>query len=174
MSSPIDASLLLLSAAEEGNVEDAIYALQKGADIHTEDWYGDTPLIYALEKSYTDVLEVLLKAGAAPDFRFSNGEPLLITAVMRCDVDVVRLLVDMGADVNVQNIHGDTPLLWAVRYCSVEIFKILVDAGADVNVQNIHGDTPSSTVKESVMRLSKILRIMGIDDSQINSDDDHL
>ena len=55
----------LYNAAESGNVDLVHSCLQKGADVHYKYGFGRTPLHLAALRGETEVIKVLLEAGAS-------------------------------------------------------------------------------------------------------------
>jgi ankyrin repeat protein len=89
-------------------------------------------------------IKVLLKAGANPDAKTSEGHtPLMAAAAVR-KLEMVRVLLEVGADVNARSENGVTALLQVLRRESVpatfhpspssEVIRVLIAYGADVNV----------------------------------------
>ena len=76
----------------------------------------------------------LLKSGANPNCRDSDGSTPLLKAVLRKNANLVSMLLDYGADVNgAANNGADTPLKSAVTKRFVDGVRILLKAGASVN-----------------------------------------
>lgn len=67
---------------------------------------GETPLRNAVEQMDTEMVRVLLAAGAEPNFPSGKTQPLHVAD----DLSLVRLLVEAGADVNAENHVGFRPL----------------------------------------------------------------
>lgn len=97
--------------------------INAGADVNTQyDWYPatqldndfrNTPLMFAAYYGYTDIVRLLLEAGA--DVNFNNGgsnSTALMYAARGLNRDIVRLLIEAGADVNVS---GRGSGRWNVR-----------------------------------------------------------
>ena len=102
----------------------------------------DTALIVASNNGHTDIVEMLLKAGADVDARNKYGYTALIEASWGSHIDIVRMLLKAGADVNAQNHFGYTALIEAsINGNTTDIVEMLLDAGADVNVRDISGQT---------------------------------
>ena len=82
--------------------------------------------------SITEVVRILVNAGADVNARDSDGDPLLHEAIFRGNREIVRILVDAGVDVKASDSRGDSPLdsarFWARN--DPEIVQILVEAGA--------------------------------------------
>ncbi|KAG5494086.1 hypothetical protein JKF63_01920 [Porcisia hertigi] len=106
---------------------------------------GYTPLFFACMKRSVSlqVIDELVKLGAAVDGRGTDDEtPLYIGAYNR-RLDVVKYLIDRNADVNAVNgPHKETALHLAARCGFVDILSCLVDAGAAVNQRNARRETP--------------------------------
>lgn len=67
---------------------------------------GETPLRNAVEQMDTEMVRLLLEAGAEPNFPSGKTQPLHVAD----DLSLVRLLVEAGADVNAENHIGFRPL----------------------------------------------------------------
>jgi ankyrin repeat protein len=105
--------------------------------VHATDENGATALHHAAARGYVEVVDVLLRAGAAVDAREQDDETPLHYAAWRRRVEVGRLLVAGGADLEARNRWGRTPLLIAARETGhVETARLLIDAGADVNARD--------------------------------------
>ena len=59
----MDLNVVLLDAAEEGNLLVLKTALEKGADINAESKDGRTALMVASEKVYTNIVKYLVEKG---------------------------------------------------------------------------------------------------------------
>lgn len=81
------------------------------------------------------VVRLLLKAGADPNERSSNGSTPLYDVD---DADTARVLIEAGADVNAQNRNGETPLMWTT---SESVAEVLLNAGADSSIRSKVGKT---------------------------------
>ena len=78
--------------------------------------------------SETEIVKLLLNAGAAPNAKHS-GDPVLHEAVRKEDLDIVRLLLEAGADPNGKNSHGETPLQAGPPWRDKMIIRKLEEAG---------------------------------------------
>ncbi|MEK3806010.1 M48 family metallopeptidase [Bacillus sp. FSL H8-0547] len=57
-----------------GNIDLANLLIEKGADIHQEDGYGQTPLTMAVHQEDSDMVQLLIDAGADPFYVTSENE----------------------------------------------------------------------------------------------------
>ena len=94
------------------------------------DWAGDMPLHLAAFHGATEVIEMLLKAGA--DVNVQNC--LRQTALHRCcSAEAAKVLVDAGADVELKDILGETAIERALA-CGLEDIVIVLLANATSSV----------------------------------------
>lgn len=99
-------------------------------------------LFTAVRNKDTALAMKLIKAGANPNAKSTEGEPVLHLAAYRKNAAVVKLLLQKGADPNVPKESGRTPLHSATWQYNQEVFDALLEAGADVNSVDKDGWTP--------------------------------
>ena len=123
----------------------------------------DTALIVASNNGHTEIVEMLLKAGANVDARNKYCYTALIEASWGSHVDIIRMLLKAGADVNAQNHFGYTALIEAsINGNTTDIVEMLLDAGADVNVRDITGQTAlTNAIRKDHIGKIKLLRDAG-------------
>ncbi|MER7723157.1 ankyrin repeat domain-containing protein [Streptomyces sp. NPDC096323] len=108
--------------------------LRAGADPERADREGTTPLYEASVRGMTDIVRLLLAAGAAPNAESSGlgaeGTPLCAAASWG-HTETVRELLAHGADPNLREDHGTgwSPLKWATRHPHPETVDLLIAAG---------------------------------------------
>ena len=135
----------LHEASEDGNLTEVRSILTSGmVDVNCIGGRWDsTPLYHASWKGHTDVVRLLLDAGAEPSTetegkRTEGGATPLLAAAQRCHNDVVQLLLDRGAEPNITLLH----------YASCQGYKtvvqLLLEKGADPNnvLVAVDGKTP--------------------------------
>ena len=182
---------------EESRAINALFALPEHIMEETLDWYeersaqrfqrllktlvaagaspdarsktGDTPLLFAVARHDTEMVELLLRHSADPNAQTSVRDgsmsvlghiPFLAEmlddeaaseladasplhqAVIGNAPDIVSILVDYGADRNLQDMMHRTPLHWSAEKHSDEITCMLLETGAEMDVQDREGDTP--------------------------------
>lgn len=111
-----------------------ICLLASGADIHLKAKRPLlVPLAVALLAGRLGVARILLHAGADPNSRNKDDEPLVSIAARDGTVGVLELLLDFGADINGSNSHQSNPLLLAAQYGYLAIVKILVEKGTNLD-----------------------------------------
>lgn len=86
---------------------------------------GYTPLCEAVWRQSTDMVELLLNAGAKPSDQYC----LLHYSVLRKNLALAKLLIAAGADTNLIDGDGDTPLIIAASSHDIVLAKLLLENG---------------------------------------------
>ena len=102
---------------------------------------GDTALIVAAGKGHTDIVELLVGAGADVNKADKIGLTALMYAVQDGHADIMKLLFKARADVNQADSGGLTALMLAAEVGDMDIVRLLLEAGADVNKADNDGLT---------------------------------
>ncbi|HXD73331.1 MAG TPA: ankyrin repeat domain-containing protein [Vicinamibacterales bacterium] len=136
----------LFLAAYGGNAEVLPDLLKAGASLNGEMRLIGTsstdPISGAVRHGYLDVLDVLVKLGAAVDRTDARLTPLG-KAVLGDQVDVAQFLISKGADVNHVDGNGMTPLLYAasIDFGTPRMIDMLLRNGARTNAKTKEGKT---------------------------------
>jgi ankyrin repeat protein len=101
-----------------------------------------TPLHRAAAEGHAEVVELLLRASAAPGSKDYGGSTPLHAAARGGHLESVRALLAHGAKPSPMNEAGDTPLHEAARGGHLEIVRLLLEHGADPNAAGQCGGTP--------------------------------
>jgi ankyrin repeat protein len=110
---------------------------------------GITPLMVAASSGYTDVMRILLDAGAAVNRQDLHGDTALMAAVRIGSPDAIKLLVTQRADANLKDEVGRSALTWAARSGRTDIVRLLIDAGANIEAEDAAGRTAFMTALET-------------------------
>lgn len=116
------------------------FLVAHGADVNPE---GASPLQTAYNTRHPKIMRILLEAGADPNRRVGDIEPLILCASWGCTPDM-KLLLSFGADIHTRDSRGITPLLKATRWGHLAMVKLLVEHGANVLCADAYGNTPIS------------------------------
>jgi hypothetical protein len=102
-----------------------------------DDGFGSrTPLNFALRCNNSDIVRLLLDAGADPTGRDSE----LLTPLHDVhDAALAALLIERGADVNARATEGTTPLHLACVRDDIDVVTVLLDHGAEVDAVDDEG-----------------------------------
>lgn len=140
---PVDADTFI-KACEENDVNFVIDALRTDnslANATSTGRYGNSALMVASSKGYTEIVKLLIDNGADVNKRSCIGSTALYSAldseewgvIKNQSLKIVALLINAGADVNVKDFHGSTPLSIAAARGYYNIVQLLLVNGANVN-----------------------------------------
>ena len=128
---------------EEGPGEAVVqFLLEKGADVKTQDNYGETALTKAVKKGCEDVIWLLIENGADIHSKDQDGE----TALMKVAdffwwnlEGVAWRLFEKRADFKTQD-DEETARMEAAAQKSRTMVQLLLAKGADINARDKLGD----------------------------------
>jgi ankyrin repeat protein len=137
----------LYLAANENYVETVKVLLSFNPDLEIEydgedDQMGYTALTIATVNDHTDVIRLLLEAGANVNHRSKRKYFPLEWAVSGNKEDIVRILMEYNTELNLVDDDGDAALNCIRSSTSVAIAKLLINRGADLTIRNNQGNTP--------------------------------
>ena len=154
-----------LTCACETNEWEMVYLiLEHGA--HPDGTPSDltTPLSAAARRGHTDVVNLLLLAGATIDLPSRNpmgNDPELTPLHWACvngHVAVVQLLLASGAKRDSLTSARDTPLLLAIENNHIQIAEMLVHQGVDLSLSELSGTSPLiSAARRGSLELVRLL-----------------
>jgi ankyrin repeat protein len=124
----------LVDAVRQGDAQAVRAVLKSGADVNQPAGDGATPLHWAAHGDATEIVRLLLAAGAAQVANDLGVTPLHLAAA-NGNVATLRLLLEKRANANTAAASGVTPLMEASRSGSVEAVRVLLAHGASVNAR---------------------------------------
>lgn len=147
----------LISAAADAAHQAVELLLANGADLSACNKRGENALIAAMTRRYVKdrekTIQLLLGAGADPNFRMKGGATAFMVACESRGVapNDIRLLLTAGADINAKDKDGQTALMRVVN-SSVPMVRFLIKAGAKLDLQDSNGKT--AAILAAVPRVS--------------------
>lgn len=94
-------------------------------DINSQDEFGATLLMQAVNNENIDNVKWLLESGANPNIKDKAGVAALHFAAKKGNVKIIELLIKHGANVNAKDIYGFTPYMRAVSHDNKNAASIL-------------------------------------------------
>ena len=164
----------LMRAVRERCLSEVARMIEGGAAPDCLDRSAESPLYVAASLGFYEGADLLLKAGANPNFVPPVCRSPLFAAAGASPL-IVRLLLQRGANPNLSSMTVREPLFNAVHERNPESVRLLLDAGAKVDVRNPSGETllhvctrGSFTAKGDRVEIARILVDAGAD---VNAED---
>jgi ankyrin repeat protein len=140
---------VLMNAVKNNDVALVRELISQGININELDANKDVPLIIAAYKGYTEIVKLLLKAGADVSVVDPGMKATALHAAAYAgNAEVAKLLIEYKIDVNKQGpYNGYTALHDAVWQNNIETAQVLIEAGANLNMKSHTGETPLEFAK---------------------------
>jgi ankyrin repeat protein len=122
----------LVKAGDVAGVRASLQARQSADDADRE---GTSALHWAVLADRTDLVELLLGAGANPNAKNRYGVTPLSVACENGDAAVVEALLKAGSDPNVALVSGETPLMTAARTGNSAAVRLLLAHGVSIDAR---------------------------------------
>ncbi|HYC83088.1 MAG TPA: ankyrin repeat domain-containing protein [Candidatus Paceibacterota bacterium] len=155
---------------DKRNIEVALKAIRDGADVNTQAFFGETPLVWAASKGYVEVVRPLIERGADVAGIAEGGRTALRAAVRGGNEEILGLLLESGKitpeyiNTPADTEKGETLLMEAVEKGDLPLVKKLIEVGAAVDKQDINGRTALSvSARNAEMQISAYLLEQGAD-----------
>jgi ankyrin repeat protein len=143
----LTSSQLLLNAVADGNIAEVRTQLAAGGHPDVCDRDGVSAIGIAASRGWTEVVAVLLEAGADPSQHVRSSRrggpagPLLNFPCANGSLETVGLLVAAGAALDDADPTGVTPLMAAAYMGHGSIVALLCEAGAGLELRDHEGLT---------------------------------
>lgn len=126
-----------------GDIEGVAFFLSQGSDVDKRNPHGETALTEASRHGDTEVVKLLLQAGADLELKTTNGGwTALLLAVSNNRADTVRTLISAGAKLQATDDRNHDALTEAVYQGHWDVARMLIEHGAQVNTADHRGNTP--------------------------------
>lgn len=137
---------LLHYAAENNDLELAVYLVESGADINSSDSLLQTPLIKAIKNFNIDLAKCLVKNGANVNYIDLSSSCAVKYACEIGNIDLINFLVKNGASLEnkyfIDNICEEgTVLQDAVLREDFELIKCLASNGANLDIKDSNNNS---------------------------------
>ena len=109
-----------------------------GANVNTQESWGQTPLVIATTKSRLQTMVTLISLGAELEVKdYHHGQTALHVACAGPDENTVLILLDAGADLTATDGRGLSPLGIALVNKFYRCVPLLLEYGARLNHSDI-------------------------------------
>jgi ankyrin repeat protein len=139
----------LMKAVEHDDVDRVRALIAEGVNVSALEPNGDAPLVMAAYKGHTEIVRLLLEAGADvtavdPGMRATA----LHAAAYAGRTDAARLLIEHGVEIDKQGpVNGYTALHDAIWQNNVDAAAVIIEAGASLALKSHDGETPLDFAK---------------------------
>ncbi|KAJ3336072.1 hypothetical protein HDU83_009703, partial [Entophlyctis luteolus] len=137
-------------ASKHGQLPNAKWLVEHGANVNAENVNKWTPLHIASSNGHLEVVKWLVEHGANVNAEEEHKGTPLHFASQNGHLEVVKWLVEHGANVNAEESKKWTPLHIASQNGHLEVVKWLVDHGANVNSEQSNKLTPLHFASQTV------------------------
>jgi ankyrin repeat protein len=120
------------------------FLVDRGANVNTQDLFGQTALHEAVMHKDEELIRLLLDCGANPDVKDESGRTALYTSISpwKCNEDIIRLLLQHTTNPNIRTDRGQTALHIASLEDNEAAVRLLLDHGVDLEAKDANGGTP--------------------------------
>jgi uncharacterized protein len=115
----------LIAACQWGEVARAKKALEAGANINAPGAGNTTPVMWASERGFPEVVGVLIAAGANVNAQNDDGLSALMLAARSNRVEVVKVLLAANSDRDLKDKLGNTAAKWATALNHKAVLELL-------------------------------------------------
>jgi ankyrin repeat protein len=139
----------LMQAVKKNEATLVAELIKQGADVNELDDNKDAPLIMAAYLGYTDIVKLLLEAGADVSVVDPHMKATALHAAAYAgNTAPAKLLIEYHIDINKQGpYNGYTALHDAIWQNNIDTAKVLIEAGANLHLQSNSGETPLEFAK---------------------------
>ncbi|HYR85768.1 MAG TPA: ankyrin repeat domain-containing protein [Terriglobia bacterium] len=129
------AAVPLVDAVKTGDRAAALAMIEQRVNVNTPEADGTTALHWAIHRNDMDLVDRLLRAGAAVKTKNDFGAGPMSEAALLGNAVLLDKLLKAGADVESPNADGQTALMVVARTGNVEAARVLLSHGANVNAR---------------------------------------
>ena len=112
-----------------------------GYDVNARYAYNVTPLIDATMFGKTEIVKILIDAGAEIDLVDNSGSTALHESAIMGELAIAKILIEAGAAIDKKNQYNATPLHAATTKGHIDVSEYLIKKGADVNARDFRGES---------------------------------
>jgi uncharacterized protein len=144
----------LVAAVINNNLKDAKKFIETGVNVNQTDSSGNSLLLVSSANGQSEMVKLLLDAGADIHAVDSNMKATALHASAYLKhPEVMKILIEYGINIDIQGpYNGYTALHDAVWQGNIEGVRLLLNAGARLDIKGKNGDTPLDIAKKSGLK----------------------
>jgi ankyrin repeat protein len=127
--------------------------IQLNADPNVKDFYGQTPLFFAIMRKHESFIRKLINYGRTDKRKPQKQGFTPLHAAIHKDLDDIAALLIKDSDVNAKDKYGKTALHVACEKAKIGLIQILLANGADPRIITKRGDTVYHILRRSKKKL---------------------
>jgi uncharacterized protein len=140
---------VLMNAVKKNDAAQVKKLIEQGVNVNELDSGQDAPLVMASYLGHTEIVKLLLDAGA--DVKAVDPgmkATALHAAAYAGRTDAAKLLIQYKIDIDKQGpYNGYTALHDAIWQNNIQTAKVIIDAGANLTLKSNSGETPLDFAK---------------------------
>ena len=154
-----DLEKTLIEACNKGHIDYIKLLVEFNPDLEATDECGETALVKTIKHHDTDLLDILIEAGAQVDPNLPNEDSKspLMSAACHGKGEHMKILLDKGASVNRINKKKYTALWFAADNKNLKCLTMLLKAGAPPNVASSKGTPLMAAISSGSLDCFKVL-----------------
>jgi len=144
----------LMKAVQSNDVAAVKKLIDQGVNVSELDAKQDAPLVMAAYLGHTEIVRLLLEAGADVTAVDPGMKATALHAASYAGrTEAARLLIQYHIDIDKQGpYNGYTALHDAIWQNNIDTARVLIDAGANLNLKSNEGQTPLEFAKSKNRR----------------------
>ncbi|BDU50051.1 ankyrin repeat domain-containing protein [Haliovirga abyssi] len=159
---------MLFKAIKTRNSQGVKENLSKIENVEKKNFWGDTPLTYAIKKGNVEIVKLLVEGGANVFYVDKNNKTTFYIAVESNKTDIAKYFIEKGVDVKQEDKSGKFPLIKAVKNKNVELVEAILKKGENANRKNKKLEKPITfAIKNGNEKIVELLIKYGADVNSI-------
>jgi len=118
------------------------FLLEKGVDINTIDFSGNTAFMYSIKYHKLDIAKLLIANGADTSLINKSGQDALMLLIEEKQDSLAKEIIEKAIDVTRRDSEGNNYLHYAVKANNKELAKLLCGLGVNPLLKNSDRDSP--------------------------------
>jgi ankyrin repeat protein len=149
-----------MKAVKNNDVAQVKALIQQGVNVNELDGSGDAPLVMAAYEGHTEIVKLLLEAGADVSAVDPGMQATALHAAAYAGrTEAAKLLIAYKIDIDKQGpYNGYTALHDALWQNHIETAKVIIEAGANLTLKSNQGQTPLEFARSK--RLGELVTLM--------------